>query len=233
MTPANYDLRRSLPDRICHPNYTATKVAESRLYTSDKYRNNKTVGALIGFYRADGQSDHELENLSEIFSKKRPLTVAVDAEWFQRVGAIKPSVLFYRSSIRSGSGVRYDAVVVFTRDVRFAPGTLLGAVVDFVLTLLPSQSELVTSGKGKVALYITLLGHYGIVDFSTFYRKNSQSGLMKQTEGVRRTLVTFDPVNIKAFDSNRNEKYTLKTQLRDTMLLAPAGAQSLANSAQL
>ena len=229
MTPINCDLRRSLPDRICHPNYTAAKVGESRLYTSDKYRDNKTVGALIGFYRADGQSDHELEKLSDIFSKKRPLTVAVDAEWFSEGEGDRAQrvVLSQQYSFRVG-GVRYDVVIIFTTGVRFAPGTLLGVVVDFALTLLPTQSELVKSAKGRAVLYITLLGHYGIVDFSTFYRKNSQSGLMKRTEGVRRTLVTFDPVNIKTFDDNRNEKYTLKTQLRDTMLLAPAGAQSLA-----
>ena len=229
MTTTNYDLRRSLPDLISHPNYTATKVAESQLYTTDKYRNNKSVGALVGFYRPDGQSDHEPENVNAIFSKKNPLTIAVDAEWFSEGEDDKAHrvVLSQQYSFRVG-GVRYDVVVVFTRDVRFAPGTLLVAVIDFVLTLLPSQSAFVKSGKGKAVLYITLLGHYGIVDLSTFWRKNRQSGLMKQTEGVRRTLVTFDQVNVKTFDDNRNEKYTLKTQLRDTMLLAPAGAQSLA-----
>ena len=235
MTHTTCDIRHSLPDRITHPNYTATKVAETRLYTRDKNNKIKDVGALVGLYRPDGQPDPDIEDLNEIFSKKRPLTIAVDAEWVS-VGEgdkARRVVLSQQYSFRVG-GVRYDVVVVFTTNIRFTLNTLLGAVVDFALTLLPKQPEPVKSvkgkksAKGKVALHINLLGHYGIVDFSTFYRKNRQSGFMKQTEGIRRTLATFDPVNIKTFDTNRNEKYTLKTQLRDTMLLAPAGAQSLA-----
>ena len=171
MTPSTYDLRHSLPDAIYHPNYTATLVAESQLYTVGKNHGNKRAGALIGFYRPVGQSDHDHENINGLFSKKNPLTIAVDAEWVSEDTGDKARrvVLSQQYSFRV-DGVRYDAVVVFTRNVRFALGTLLGAVVDFVLTLLPTQAELVKAGKGRVALYITLLGHYGIVDFSTFYR---------------------------------------------------------------
>ncbi|MGB5109364.1 MAG: hypothetical protein WBO07_06260 [Formosimonas sp.] len=146
-------------------------------------------------------------------------------------------VLSQQFTFRLG-GVRYDMLFIPHNNLRFSLNVPLRHIVEFArayskplfenLSGCSDKKKRKKSATPKIpALSINLIGHYGIVDHSTNYRKNNQSGVMKQTIGVRRTLLTLDPVKVNLYDNSNNHFATAITNFRDTMLLAPAGAQSL------
>lgn len=78
-------------------------------------------------------------------------------------------------------------------------------------------------GKSGSSLNVTLVGHYGLVDLTTF---RDRDRLLRKVDSVHRTLVTVEkPIFLKLWDANRNAMRA-SVHLRDTIsLVDPSNAK--------
>lgn len=178
-----------------------------------------------------------------------PLTVSFDAEWYESMpldpGA-RPSriILSIQLGFRGLDGRLYVWILEYPR--RFAAAFRVADVTALrwfledthVLTgfhyyrhLAKAVAEGEGKGKGKSKgkkkdlpphFFMTIVGHYGIVDWTTFFRGKA---VLREMDSVRRTLTTVEkPLFRRIRATNGNGSRTLVINVRDTMHLAPSGS---------
>ena len=159
----------------------------------------------------------------------RPLVVGFDAEWYVPHDADTRRILSMQFAFRSPlDGQMYVWLLDLSRyGVRVAESTVLqwflsdtAALTGFEYLVRPKNSA--KNKKNDPAFHLVLVAHYGIVDWSAFYRGNT---LMREADSIRRTLSSVKaPIvrRIRSDDMNRQRRVVL--HVRDTMHLAPAGS---------
>ena len=144
-----------------------------------------------------------------------PLLVGIDAEWKNQGETNR--VLSYQYFAFDFSGVDWGAIYYPKPGTRYGLSNLLSAVV------------LQGLAQGKIKKWptsIVLVAHFTLADLSALTSLKHLQGLL---DSVRRTFVSIrDSFICKLWDSNRHA-HDVTVTLRDSMLLAPAGKQSLAD----
>ncbi len=180
---------------------------------------------------------------------KRPYCVAIDAEWETLDGADKRSIITTQLAFRDGDGVLHFTMVSITQ--RLDLETVMGFVIEDWYTLGymkdPSISRREMSKIDKARkhydklreesgaigkkpkipyLHIEMLGHYGLVDLTTF--RNGKK-LLRGSDTIRNTQVSLMyNYSCRGYVANRSRVIPMSISFRDTKLLAPAGMASLA-----
>lgn len=144
-----------------------------------------------------------------------PLLIGFDSEWKTTDGANNVlSYQFFALDVHGGSW----RTIYYPKNERFGLPTLLACVIAEGLA------------KGLIREWpasIYLVAHFSLADLSTLERFVDIKALF---DAIRRTYVTLNPKTAlicRIWDEQRHDHH-VKVILRDTMLLAPNGKQSLA-----
>lgn len=189
----------------------------------------------------EGEDDFEASKF--IGDSKHPLCIAYDAEWQEKTQKKKGNdrdIITHQFAFRDHNFVLHFAIVKYPAAVRVSLQTILSYLMldwvdlGFLKNAFKSKAsvdayrQMSKKEKRKVEcpyLYLELIGHYNLVDMTAFYRGKD---LLRETDTVRRTQVSIKPFFRDAYDESRHKIIPIVAKARDTQLIAPANAQSLA-----
>ncbi len=148
-----------------------------------------------------------------------PLMVGIDAEW-QNEGDLN-NVLSYQFYATDRSGSEWTSIWYPQGGKRYSLSPLLSCVV---------MKGIQDGHIRKWPKAICLMAHFSLSDLTALF---DFPNLKTLVDSVRRTLITIrDPMRVKLWDEHRHA-HEVTVTLRDSLLLAPAGRQSLADLGDL
>lgn len=168
------------------------------------------------------------------------LVVALDAEWYELGGIVggetqKRKILCQQAATRFEDGTRVVCILYLRTRRRLTQAQFLQMLwwqwqrLGLVLPLEYRSKPKPTADKNskphrtkvKSQALLYLVGHYGIVDNTSFYNRRK---IVQHADAVRRTLVTVErPTLVNFYDRGRRAA-KITVSYRDTMLLSPAGS---------
>lgn len=147
-----------------------------------------------------------------------PLFIGLDSEWKTKDGS--NSVLSYQLFALDALGGSWR-VIYYPKRERYALPVLLGCVI-----LEGLAQKRIKRWPGSVCL----VAHFTLADLTALHRFKAMKRFF---DAVRKTYVTLkDAVNVRIWDAQRHD-HLVKVILRDSLLLAPNGKQSLADLGKL
>lgn len=190
----------------------------------DEPKSQKTAeGAVL-----NGTGSHQLEadrrnselwvpNLTN-YGDDLPLFVGLDSEWKTKDGS--NSVLSYQLFALDALGGSWR-VIYYPKVERYGLPELLACVI---------LEGLAQKRIKRWPDSVCLVAHFTLADLTAL---NHFKDMKRFFDAVRKTYVTLkDAVNVRIWDAQRHD-HSVKVILRDSLLLAPNGKQSLADLGEL
>ncbi|MBU2762214.1 DNA polymerase [Acidithiobacillus caldus] len=205
-------------------------------YTSDYSQHIDNTSTSAGVITSMGPD----EGIDTNGNDQTRLVVALDAEWQESEGQAggetqKRKILCLQAATRFRDGTRVVCLLYLRSRRRPSQGQFLqllwgqwqrlGLVPALVYRPKPKPTsdstdrKCCTAVKTQALLY--LVGHYGIVDNTSFYNRRK---IVQNADAVRRTIVSVQyPTSVYFYDRGRR-RAKVTVFYRDTMLLSPSGS---------